>query len=323
VDEFELIRRYFTRPYTDRDVRLGIGDDGAIVMPASGRELVIVVDTLVEGVHFPANMDPSDIAYRAVAVNLSDIAAMAARPRWMTLALTLPKAESRWLDRFATGLFDAAGEYSLALVGGDTTRGREVVITVQITGDVVPDSALRRSGARIGDQIYVTGTPGDAAAGLALFQADAVRGDDERYLYRRFARPEARVECAATLASHLTAAIDISDGLHADIGKLLAASGAGGAIDIERLPISESLITVRGLNAAFELSLYGGDDYEIAFTAPAAQADAIAELAKNFRFRVTRIGEVRTGNAVDCFRDGHPVAAAQAGYRHFVANDDG
>jgi thiamine-monophosphate kinase len=248
---------------------------------------------------------------------------MAAWPRWMTLALTLATNDAGWLERFSTGLFEAANEYSVELIGGDTTSGTDTVVTVQIVGDIAAGAELRRSGARSGDEIFVTGTPGDAAAGLALWQSKSVHGDDARYLYRRFSRPSARVGFAAGLGKLASAAIDVSDGLYADIGKMLTASGAGGRIDIDRLPLSKSIVALHDSDTALEFALGGGDDYEIAFTAPAAQADAIAELAKNFRFRVTRIGEVRTGNAVDCFRDGHPVAAAQAGYRHFAANDDG
>jgi thiamine-monophosphate kinase len=322
VDEFELIRRFFTRPSTDPGILLGIGDDGAIVRPAKDRELVVVIDTLVEGVHFPPGMNPADIGYRAVAVNLSDIAAMAATPRWMTLALTLTAANAEWLNAFSTGLFEAADEHSIELIGGDTTHGSQIVVTVQLTGDVQAAKALRRSGAAAGDDIYVTGTPGDAAAGLALSLAGSINGTDERYLYRRFARPTARVVFARRLAAFASAAIDLSDGLHADIEKLLTASERGGRIDVEMLPLSPELLAVSGKDAAIDLALGGGDDYEIAFTAAPEQARAIRDLAADLALRVTRIGAVLTTGGLQCFRHGQPFALKRSGYRHFGVDSD-
>ncbi|MEQ9564059.1 MAG: thiamine-phosphate kinase, partial [Woeseiaceae bacterium] len=242
MNEFELIERFFTRQIADPDVLLGVGDDGAVVRPAAGRDLVIVADTMVEGVHFPRGMDAADIAFRAVAVNLSDIAAMAARPRWMTLALTLAEPDADWLEKFAVGLFEIGSEFDVTLIGGDTTGGSQTVITVQIIGDVEPGNAISRSGARSGDEIYVTGTPGDAACGFELWQSGAVQGDAAKELYRRFARPEARVQFSSGLAAFASAAIDVSDGLFADIEKLLVASAVGGRIDIDSLPLSASLV---------------------------------------------------------------------------------
>ncbi len=322
MDEFELIRRYFARTGRDPSIVLGIGDDGAIVRPDADRELVIVIDTMVEGVHYPADLDPSDIGYRAVAVNLSDIAAMAARPRWMTLALTLAGDDARWLDGFSRGLFEAADEFSVPLIGGDTTRGDQTVITAQISGDVLPSKALRRSGAKPGDDIYVTGTPGDAAAGLALWQANNVRNENQRQLLRRFARPTPRVALAAKLAAHASAAIDVSDGLFADIEKLLVASGAGGVIELDDLPLSAPLVAVYGKESALELALGGGDDYEIAFTAAPAEAQSIAELATRFSVAVSKIGIVTKGDALQCVRAGQEFAYRHAGYRHFAETSD-
>ncbi|MDH4047557.1 MAG: thiamine-phosphate kinase [Gammaproteobacteria bacterium] len=323
MDEFELIDRYFTQDAAEADVLLGIGDDGAIVHPAAGRELVIVTDTLVEGVHFPSAMSPADIGYRAVVVNVSDIAAMAGRPRWMTLALTLTDANAQWLQEFSGGLFEAAREYSLALIGGDTTRGKEIVVTVQVIGDVAADAVLRRSGATEGDDIYVTGTAGDAAAGLALLSSGNRQNESERYLCRRFTRPAARIQFASKLAPLASAAIDLSDGLFGDIGKLLAASRAGGQIDVECLPLSQQLIAVRGSDDAIELALGGGDDYEIAFTAAASQAGAIRELADQCSLRVTRIGEVCPGSGLRCRKNNRAFEFSTAGYLHFSGTDNG
>ena len=317
MDEFELIRKFFARSSADPDVVLGVGDDGAILRPAAGRELVVVADSLVDGVHFPHDMDAADIGYRSVAVNLSDIAAMAARPRWMTLSLTLAASDERWLERFSLGLYEVADEYAVALVGGDTTRGAETVITVQVIGDVEPGRALRRSGAMPGDALYVSGTPGDAAAGLALWQQDAVQGDVASSLYGRFARPTPRIALASRLAGLASAAIDVSDGLYADIGKLLAASRAGGRIDIGHLPLSSSLTAILGDDEATRIALGGGDDYEIAFSASPDKARAIGELADELSLRVTRIGEVTDGDALHCLRNGRPFDYRDAGYRHF------
>ena len=225
MDEFELIRRYFVRPPDEAGgVRVGVGDDGAVLEPSKGRALVAVVDTLVEGVHWPAELPPADVGFRAVAVNVSDVAAMGGWPRWMTLALTLAEADERWLDEFTAGLFQAAEQFGTALVGGDTTRGAQTVVTVQVTGEVDPVHVLTRSGARPGDGLYVTGTTGDAAAGLRLLgtRSEASEADRE-YLVARFARPRVSLDFAVSIARIASAAIDVSDGLYADAAKLLAA----------------------------------------------------------------------------------------------------
>jgi len=305
MDEFELIRRYFKRSSCADDVVTGIGDDGAVLAPDAARQQIQVIDTLVEGVHFPHDTDPSDIAYRAVAVNLSDIAAMGGRPRWMTLALTLPNANEQWLESFAAGLFEAADEFDVALVGGDTTSGPLVVVTVSITGEVRPGAALLRSGAKPGDAIYVTGTFGDAAAGLRLLQ----RGESNDDLVQRFLRPTARIEIGAALAGKATAAIDVSDGLAGDLRKLLAASGVGGEIQIERLPISDALRLAGSEEQQYQWALCGGDDYELCFT---AKEDAVANIAG-----LTQIGRVTRSACLNCTLNGDVVEVNDSGYRHF------
>jgi len=289
MDEFELIRRYFKRSSCADDVVTGIGDDGAVLAPDAARQQIQVIDTLVEGVHFPHDTDPSDIAYRAVAVNLSDIAAMGGRPRWMTLALTLPNANEQWLESFAAGLFEAADEFDVALVGGDTTSGPLVVVTVSITGEVRPGAALLRSGAKPGDAIYVTGTFGDAAAGLRLLQ----RGESNDDLVQRFLRPTARIEIGAALAGR----------------KLLAASGVGGEIQIERLPISDALRLAGSEEQQYQWALCGGDDYELCFT---AKEDAVANIAG-----LTQIGRVTRSACLNCTLNGDVVEVNDSGYRHF------
>jgi thiamine-monophosphate kinase len=305
MDEFELIRRYFERSHDSDKVVTGIGDDGAVLEPDPARQQVQVIDTLVSGVHFPNDTDPSDIAYRAVAVNLSDIAAMGGRPRWMTLALTLPSVEERWLESFAAGLFEAADEFGVALVGGDTTAGPLPVVTVSMTGDVPHGAALLRSGARPGDAIYVSGTLGDAAAGLGLL----LRGEPDDVLVQRFLRPTARIGTGEALVGKATAAIDVSDGLAGDLAKLLAASGVGGELQVDRLPISDALLAAGSKKQQFEWALCGGDDYELCFT---AKEEAMANFAG-----ITQIGQVTASGYLKCTLNGDVVEIDDSGYRHF------
>ena len=309
VDEFALIRRYFDRkvgaPGIVAGIVTGIGDDGAIVVPVAGKHQVQVIDTLVEGVHFPPAANACDIGYRVVAVNLSDIAAMGARPRWMTLALTLPQNDDRWIEAFADGLFEAAAEHDVALIGGDTTSGNAVVATVQMTGEINPDMALLRSGAQVGDRVFVTGTLGDAAAGLQLIN----RGESDDFLLRRFWRPTARVHTGMRLAGHATAAIDVSDGLLGDLKKLLAASGVGALIDIERVPLSAAMRSRFDVDAQRHLALTGGDDYELCFTAD--DAPLPADIA------ATAIGTITASGELQCRCDGAIVNFDDSGYRHF------
>ncbi len=307
VDEFDLIRRYFVREDNGPGVRVGIGDDGAVLQAQAGRELVTVIDTLVEDVHFPTGVHPRNLGYRVVAVNLSDIAAMSARPLWMTLALTIPASEESWLAEFAAGLHEAAAEYAVSLVGGDTTRGESIVVTVQVTGDVAEGAAVLRSGAREGDTIYVTGTVGDAAAGLALLRAQ--RADD--FLVGRYLRPAARVDVGLALATVATAAIDISDGLVADLLKLLDASGVGGQLDVDSVPLSDALHEAFDADARRRFALTGGDDYELCFTAPGPVASKLAGIA------VTAVGTVVAGSGLECRDSAGIVEVDLSGYRHF------
>lgn len=307
MDEFELIRRFFSRPAVSPAVVAGVGDDGAVIRPAEGRDIVTVIDTMVAGTHFPASMSAADIGYRAVAINLSDIAAMGAQPRWMTLALTLVEAEPRWLEEFAEGLYEAATQWDVMLVGGDTTKGDQLVVTVQMSGDLAPGTALYRSGARAGDTIFVTGTLGDAAAWLSQFSSDVTCPR----LARRFARPTARVRVGRALAGIANAAIDVSDGLVADLSKMLAASGAGAELDLRRLPLSTELLAAVDREQALHYAMSGGDDYELCFTMPEAKlpADILPD--------VTAIGRVRAEPGLEC-RDGDSVVPFDdTGYRHF------
>ncbi len=305
MDEFELISRYFDRQQEASGVLVGIGDDGAVLKPDPDHDQIQVIDTLVSGVHFPADTNPADIAYRAVAVNLSDIAAMGARPRWMTLALTVDDPDASWLESFATGLFTAADAHGVALVGGDTTRGPTVTVTVAISAEVAAGTALLRSGAQRGDSIFVTGTLGDAAAGLALLQG----GEQNEFLTGRFLRPSARVATGQALSTLANAAIDVSDGLAGDLGKMLRASGVGADIDIEKIPLSDALCERFDVARQRQFALTGGDDYELCFT---ARADAVADI-----HGITSIGTV-VDSANSRFRlHGDVVEVSDSGYRHF------
>lgn len=317
MDEFALIRRFFSDQRSDESVLVGVGDDGAVVRPAAGRELVLAVDTLIEGVHFPAAMPAADVGFRAVAVNLSDLAAMAARPRWMTLALTLVDASEDWLQAFAAGFFAAADQYNVSLVGGDTTRGSERVISVQLAGDVEPGLALCRHSASPGDRIYITGTVGDAAAGLGLLQSAEPCSSAAAALVARFSRPTARVELGIALGRMASAAIDVSDGLAGDLAKLLRASGCGAHVDISSLPISAELQSVAGRDAAIRHALSGGDDYELCFTVPRDGEDHVLAAANAAGTPVTCIGIVERGDRLTWVRDGKPVEYDDAGYTHF------
>lgn len=307
VDEFELIRRYFVREGDGEGVITGIGDDGAVLLPEPGRELVTVIDTLVEGTHFPDDISAADLGYRAVAVNLSDIAAMAARPLWMTLALTTPPAGDEWLGDFASGLFSAADEHDVALVGGDTTSGPCVVVSVQMTGDVREGEAVLRSGAQPGDTIYITGTLGDAAAGLSMIGSRRA----DKFLTGRFLRPQARVAVGRALAGVASACIDVSDGLAGDLRKLLEGSGVGADLNLDALPLSDAMTAAFDEDDARRFAATGGDDYELCFTSSQNVPAKIAGVP------VTAIGTVNGGDRLVCRSAGAVVDLDDSGYRHF------
>jgi thiamine-monophosphate kinase len=319
LSETALIERFFRSCGAQRaDVKLGIGDDAALMTPPPGRELVAATDTLVEGVHFPAGSPPASIGHRALAVNLSDLAAMGACPAWALLALTLPASTEEWLAEFAAGFGALARAHEVALVGGDTTRG-PLTVSVQLLGHVAPGTALRRAGARAGDVLFVSGTPGDAAAGLALEQGRLMAAPAARaYLRERFLLPTPRVALGERLRAHASACIDVSDGLLGDAGKLAAASQVGAQLDFERLPISDALLEVLGEDAARRQALVGGDDYELCFAVPAQQvAGLLAELPPQ-RWGYSRIGELRASAGAVVVRAGTVMEFSHSGYQHFA-----
>jgi thiamine-monophosphate kinase len=300
VNEFELIERFFTGLGARReDVRLGVGDDAALLTPPPDTELVACADTLVAGRHFPPATDAADVGWRALAVNLSDLAAMGATPAWATLALTIPEPDEEWLGGFVAGFGALALSHDVALVGGDTTRG-PLTITVQALGHVPPGTALRRSGARPGDLVYVTGWPGDAAAGLALLDGRlGGSGADRGALIAKFLRPEPRVAFGIRLRAVASACIDVSDGLAADLGRLAAASEVAALIRAAELPLSRALHALAGPARAREFALGGGDDYELVFTVPPAARPALARVVGGRGAPACHcIGEIVAGRGV-------------------------
>jgi len=314
LGEFEIIERYFSAIGRRSDVVLGVGDDAAVLDVAASDHLVAAVDTIVAGVHFPEDLDPADIGWRALAVNLSDLAAMGARPAWATLSLSMPRSDPRWLDAFAAGFAGLARIWDVALVGGDTVSG-PLVVTVQVLGLVERDRCLTRSGARPGDLVLVSGTPGDAAAGLDLWRRNAPDTTANRWLIERFTRPVPRIELGRQLRSRASAAMDVSDGLIADLGKLCAASGCGADIDIDRLPMSEALASLEPAEQRRRYALAGGDDYELVFTIP-PEVHAAALAVDAFAVECTAIGRVRDGSGVQCLERGVPIDPP-AGWDHF------
>ncbi len=316
MDEFEIIRRYFSTGYPAReDVVLGVGDDGALTRLRDGEELVTVTDTLVAGTHFPPELAAAAVAHRALAANLSDLAAMGAAPRWFTLALALPVAEPAWLDAFAAGLRELAGCFDAALVGGDTVRG-PLAVTITALGAVPAGQAIGRSGAASGDGIFLTGTCGDAGWTWQAL-ADGLELDADDPVHRRFMFPEPRVAVGIALRGLATAAIDVSDGLHVDLGRLLAASGVGGDANVESLPLSAALTARAGETRARELALSGGDDYELCFTVPADNEAPLLAMAADWPCGVTRIGQVGVGRGMRWHQAGELLADPAAGFRHF------
>ena len=316
IGEFEIIARYFTRVSNDRDVVLGVGDDAAVV--AVDGLMAVTVDTLIPGVHFPDGMAPHLAGYRLMAVNLSDLAAMGARPRWCTLALTLPAPDELWLDGFSRGLFELAERFGVNLVGGNLARG-PLNLTLTLMGNVERAHMLTRGGGHVGDDVYVTGTLGDSSAGIMLITERSPAAEDSAAaaLKERFYRPVPRVGAGRALGPVATAAVDVSDGLLADLGHLCGASGCGATLDVERVPLSAELLSLFPPQEALAHALGGGDDYELCFTAPPSRAEEVEAALEAAGTPVRRIGQLVAGQSVVCRRDGEPYTPAVHGYRHF------
>jgi thiamine-monophosphate kinase len=277
------------------------------------------MDTLVAGVHFFANADPAGLGHKALAVNLSDLAAMGATPAWATLALTMLKADEDWLERFCEGLFALADHYEMQLVGGDTTHGPATIITIQAHGFAPPGQTLRRDGAQPDDGIYVTGTPGDAGLALAAAFGKIVVAPEYRgYLQQRLEYPEPRIAQGLALRGIASAAIDISDGLAQDLGHILQRSGVGAQLEVDRLPLSRALAASLDRDAALRTALASGDDYELCFTAPPDQAALLTAVAAAWNCRCTGIGIITEEPGLQLRRaDGSAFPLERAGYDHF------
>lgn len=318
LSESALIERYFRSLGAQRgDVPLGIGDDAAVLDFPRDAQLVAATDTLVAGVHFPAGTPPAAVGHRALAVNLSDLAAMGARPAWALLALTLPEADAGWLGEFAAGLARLARAHSVALVGGDTTRG-PLTVTLQLLGCVPRGAALTRAGGHPGDELFVSGTPGDAGAGLALLERRlSAPAAAAAYLRERFLAPSPRVALGERLRGYASACIDVSDGLLGDAGKLALASGTGLTLDFESVPVSEPLEDTLGGEAARELALTAGDDYELCFSVPAHDSARLVRELPPECWNYHRIGVLTAGAEVAVTRGGTVMEFSHSGYQHF------
>lgn len=314
--EFALIERYFTRP-TPGAV-LGVGDDGAIVRPTPGMELVVSTDMLVAGTHFLADADPESLGWKVLAVNVSDLAAMGARPRWALLAAALPAATESWIAAFAKGFFACADDFGVEVIGGDTTRGpRNFCVT--IFGEVPAGQALLRSGARPGDELWVSGAPGRAALGLAHLQGRCVLAEPLRTdCLAALHRPQPRVTLGLGLRGLASAAIDVSDGLLADVGHVLERSAVAAVIRDAALPLPAADVEAELL---CDCLLAGGDDYELAFAAPPAHHDAVVALGERLGLALTRIGDIVAGAAGTLTlldSAGAPLPTGRRGYDHFA-----
>ena len=339
MPEFDLIARIRARVAPREDVLLGIGDDAALLQVPAGMQLAVSMDALNAGVHFPHDTAPADIGWKALAVNLSDLAAMGAQPAWCTLSLSLPEPDADWLDGFLDGFLSLAARHGVALVGGDTTRG-PLSISVTVHGFVAPEAALRRSAARVGDDVWVSGTLGDAAAALALWVeqgsvagrtdhaiGEAAHGHDDvqqqlhAWLRSRLDRPEPRVEVGRALGRLAHAAIDVSDGLLADLAHVCAASNVGAELQLPLLPMSPVLRATFDEQQAHAFQASGGDDYELCFTAPVSARDRIWHLRGDTGVSLSRIGTITEGGGVRV-RDasGQLWRPARSGYEHFGAD---
>ncbi|HEB55025.1 MAG TPA: thiamine-phosphate kinase [Gammaproteobacteria bacterium] len=306
VSEFEIINRYFaSQTVAGENIILGIGDDAAIVSIPADKQLVVSMDSLISGVHFPVQTSAADIAWKALAVNLSDLAAMGARPAWFTLALSLPEVDHNWLAAFSESLADISSTYGIPLVGGDTTRG-PLSITIQVAGHVEAGQALLRSGAKVGDQIFLSGSIGDAALGLHLLQQQPEGLADTDYLnrdlVRRLNRPQPRIELGQALGGIASACIDISDGLFADLSHILKASAVGARLQQAQIPLSEATQQLLSENPQLRPAIYNrGDDYELCFCVPTEKCRQLEAIEKEQYCRLSHIGEIVSGHDLQLF----------------------
>ena len=309
MNEFDLIREYFTWPIKDPSVTLGVGDDAALFNLEQGYQLVTTTDTLVEGVHFSASTPAKDIAHKSLVVNLSDIAAMGAKAKYFTLAITLPKIDKSWLKEFSDSLRQLSRHYEVDLIGGDTTRG-SLTITITMFGIVESLKALTRSNARPGDGIYVSGTIGDAGFCFWKLSNDLVPSNQE---IKRLNRPTPRLELGLALKNLASACIDVSDGLEQDLSHILKASSVGAIIEVEKIPISEALHAHIKSTNDWSITLCGGDDYELCFTTPEGNEETLKKVSESCNVNITRIGVVT--ESLELQTEG--IDGPRKSYQHF------
>lgn len=318
MKEFDLIRNYFTEQVVKRkDVVLGIGDDCALVAPAQQQHIAITTDTLVAGVHFPESTEPRAIGHKAVAVNLSDLSAMGAEPAWLSLALTLPKIDKDWVAEFCAGVFELCEFYNVQLIGGDTTQG-PLSITITAQGLIPVGKSIKRSSAKAGDWLYVTGELGDAA--LALLHLQGVESVDEVFksnIFKQLDYPKPRVLAGQALRDYASSAIDISDGLISDLAHICEASKVGANINLETLPTSSIMNETVGKDKAIEIALTGGDDYELLFTVSEDNKVGMETALSNIGVSVTCIGQLNCGDKITTTLNGAQVHINSKGFEHF------
>lgn len=326
LTEFDIISRYFTQPglavepKLHRNIPLGIGDDCALLNVPRGKQLAVSMDVLVEGVHFPKAADPARIGYRALAVNLSDLAAMGAEPLCFTLGLTMPKAEEAWLEGFSSGLRECAMQYACPLAGGNLTRG-PLQIAIQVQGLVPTGTALLRSGAKAGHDVYVSGTTGRAGLTLDYWhgKCEGVTPEQKEELLAAYYRPEPRLALGQALRGVASAAQDVSDGLLGDLAHIARSSKVQITVDIAAIPLAGVLTALCSSTDVFRLALTAGDDYELVFTAPAGKKKAVAAAAKKAGVKVSRIGKVAKGEGVEVLDlSGRAMSFTGTGYQHFA-----
>jgi len=318
--EFDVIKKYFSIPSSRKDVVKSVGDDCAVVTVPTGKRLLVTTDTLISGVHFPIDTSPEDIAYKSLMVNLSDLAAMGATPAWLTLAITLPRIDDSWLATFSRQFSTVVSDYKLSLIGGDTTKG-PLSITIQLMGLCDEDKILYRHNAKPGDKIFVTGDLGDAAIGLKSIIENTT---DEKLLFcqEKLNRPEARVSFAKELTRYSSCAIDLSDGLAADLGHVLAASRCGASINLDKIPLSSAAqYYFKHYHKSvidWSMVLAQGDDYELCFTAASANETALKILAEEHQLKLRCIGAITESKELEFVSaDGELVNFTGTGFRHF------
>jgi len=319
--EFQIIEHYFKqKKYNAANVIKGVGDDAAVLDITNHSNLIISMDTLVSGVHFPTNTTPYNIAYKSLAINLSDLAAMGASPAWFTLAITLPDNNPTWLKLFSEGLFDIAEQFKLDLVGGDTTQG-PLNITIQIAGYVDDNKIMYRNGAQANDDIYITGSIGDAGAGLLLLNEPLGNQSDD-YLISRLNNPTPRNSIGELIRNIASACIDISDGLLADLNHIISSSDCGAIINVERLPISTALKNSKIKYDYHQLALSAGDDYELCFCASEEKSEDIKSIANKLNIPITKIGKIVKDGGVVCYFENTPFSVDASGFEHFKNNNE-